>query len=133
MGSQEIALAPDHEARVQGVAVGTGRGAFILIRHFRGTDSRLGRRLKARKGEDKGTPGAKCDGTERVGRALRGGKEETALTGKLALFWTCQLREAAGNRMGIFLLTCKKKKALRRPTLRKPAGSPWEVGDLQEG
>lgn len=29
VGSQEIALAPDHEARVQGVAVGTGRGALF--------------------------------------------------------------------------------------------------------
>lgn len=65
--SQVIALPLDHEARVQGVAVGTGRGAFILIRHFRGRDTtRLGHHLKARKREDKGTPGTKCDGTERV-------------------------------------------------------------------
>lgn len=66
VGSQVIALNQDHEARVQGVAVGTGRGAFIPIRHFRGRDTRLGHQLKARKGEDKGTPGTKYDGTERV-------------------------------------------------------------------
>lgn len=51
VGSQAIALAPDHEARVQGVRTGTGRGEFSLIRHFRGRDTRLGHQLKAKRRE----------------------------------------------------------------------------------
>lgn len=61
-----IALAPDHEAWPQGVAVGTRKGAFILIRYFRSTDTGLGQQVKERKGEGKWTRGGKCGGTERV-------------------------------------------------------------------